>query len=95
VNEGRTIFAQLMIFLPDRKFRRCVARRGADSRPRSFSCWDQYLAMAFAQLTERDSPRDIEACLRWVASSTNEFEAAAGKGELVFIFGKIAEGTAG
>ena len=53
-----------MSFLPDREFRRCVTRYGGDARPRGFSCWDQYLAMAFAQLTYRDSLRDIEACLR-------------------------------
>jgi hypothetical protein len=53
-----------MSFLPDREFRRCVARYGGDARPRGFACWDQYLAMAFAQLTYRDSLRDIEACLR-------------------------------
>ncbi len=64
MNEGRTVFSQLMSFLPDREFRRCVARYGGDARPRGFSCWDQYLAMAFAQLTYRDSLRDIEACLR-------------------------------
>jgi hypothetical protein len=64
VNEGRTIFSQLMGFLPDREFRRCVARYSGDARLRGFSCWDQYLAMAFAQLTYRDSLRDIEACLR-------------------------------
>jgi hypothetical protein len=64
VNEGRTIFSQLIGFLPDREFRRCVARYGGDARLRAFSCWDQYLAMAFAQLTYRDSLRDIEACLR-------------------------------
>jgi Domain of unknown function (DUF4372)/Transposase DDE domain len=64
VNEGRTVFSQLMSFLPDREFRRCVARYDGDARLRGFSCWDQYLAMAFAQLTYRDSLRDIEACLR-------------------------------
>ena len=53
-----------MSFLPDREFRRCVARYGGDARPRGFSCWDQYLSMAFAQLTYRDGLRDIEACLR-------------------------------
>ena len=53
-----------MSFLPDREFRRCVARYGGDVRPRGFSCWDQYLSMAFAQLTYRDGLRDIEACLR-------------------------------
>jgi hypothetical protein len=54
----------LLSFLPDREFRRCVARYGGDARLRGFSCWDQYLSMAFAQLTYRDSLRDIEACLR-------------------------------
>jgi hypothetical protein len=64
VNQGRTVFSQLLSFLPDREFRRCVARYGGDARPRGFSCWDQYLAMTFAQLTYREGLRDIEACLR-------------------------------
>lgn len=64
MNQGRTVFSQLLGFLPDREFRRCVARYRGDSRLRGFSCWDQYLAMAFAQLTYRESLRDIEACLR-------------------------------
>jgi hypothetical protein len=64
VNQGRTVFAQLLGFLPDREFRRCVSRYAGDARPRGFSCWDQYLSMTFAQLTYRDSLRDIEACLR-------------------------------
>ena len=64
MNVGRTVFSQLLSFLPDREFRRCVERYGGDRRPRGFSCWDQYLAMSFAQLTYRESLRDIEACLR-------------------------------
>jgi hypothetical protein len=64
MNQGRTVFSQLISFLPDREFRRCVERYQGDSRLRGFSCWDQYLAMAFAQLTYRESLRDIEACLR-------------------------------
>jgi hypothetical protein len=64
VNQGRTVFSQLLSFLPDREFRRCVARYGGDARPRGFSCWDQYLAMTFAQFTYREGLRDIEACLR-------------------------------
>jgi hypothetical protein len=64
VNQGRTVFSQLLSFLPDREFRRCVARYSGDARPRGFSCWDQYLSMAFAQLTYREGLRDIEACLR-------------------------------
>ena len=64
MNTGCTVFSQLIGFLPDREFRRCVARYDGDSRVRGFSCWDQYLTMAFAQLTYRESLRDIEACLR-------------------------------
>jgi Domain of unknown function (DUF4372)/Transposase DDE domain len=64
MNQGRTIFSQLISFLPDREFRRCVERYQGDIRLRGFSCWDQYLAMAFAQLSYRESLRDIEACLR-------------------------------
>ena len=63
MNLGRTVFSQLIGFLPDREFRRCVARYDGDSRFRGFSCWDQFLALAFAQLTYRESLRDIEACL--------------------------------
>jgi len=68
MNQGRTVFSQLIAFLPDRKFRRCVARYEGDARLRGFSCWDQYLTIAFAQLTYRESPRDIEACLRALGS---------------------------
>ena len=64
MNLGRTVFAQLISFLPDREFRRCVSRYDGDRRWRGFSCWDQFLCMAFAQLTYRESLRDIEACLR-------------------------------
>src|SRR2546427_6267579 len=64
MNSGRTVVSQLISFLPDREFRRCVARYGGNRRLREFSCWDQYLTMAFAQLTYRESLRDIEACLR-------------------------------
>jgi aminoglycoside phosphotransferase family enzyme len=63
MNQGRTVFSQLISFLPDREFRRCVERYHGDLRLRDFSCWNQYLAMAFAQLTYRESLRDIEACL--------------------------------
>jgi hypothetical protein len=63
MNAGRTIFAQLIEFLPHKEFQKCVARYRGDANPRGFSCWDQFLAMAFAQLTYRDSLRDIEACL--------------------------------
>ena len=61
---GRIVFAQLIDHLPLHAFRRCVQRYGGHYKVRSFSCLDQYLCMAFAQLTYRESLRDIEACLR-------------------------------
>ena len=61
MNHGQTIFQQLISFLPDREFRRCVARYQGNTSSRSLSCGDQYLAMAFAQLTYRESLRDIKA----------------------------------
>ena len=64
MNLGQTVFAQLMDHLPSYEFQKCVARYQGDSHNRGFSCRDQYLAMAFAQLTYRESLRDIEACLR-------------------------------
>jgi hypothetical protein len=66
MNEGRMVFSQLMDHAPIDEFRRCVDRYAADYRLRRFSCWDQFLCMAFAQLTFRESLRDIEACLRAV-----------------------------
>ena len=63
MNHGRTVFAQLMDYSPSYEFRKCVDRYQGDARHRGFSCLDQYLAMAFAQLTYRESLRDIEACL--------------------------------
>ena len=64
MNAGRTVFSQLIEHAPGKEFQKCVTRYRGDSHPRGFSCWDQYLAMAFAQLTYRESLRDIEACLR-------------------------------
>ena len=66
MNAGRTVFSQLIEHTPSKEFQKCVARYRGDSHLRGFSCWDQYLAMAFAQLTYRESLRDIEACLRAV-----------------------------
>jgi hypothetical protein len=66
MNAGRTVFAQLIEHLPHKEFQKCVARYGVDRYAKHFSCWDQYLAMAFAQLTYRESLRDIETCLRAV-----------------------------
>ena len=68
MNLGRTVFSQIMEHLPEYEFQKCVARYRGDSHLRGFSCLDQYLAMSFAQLTYRESLRDIEACLRSVAS---------------------------
>jgi transposase len=64
MNSGRTVFAQLIAHLSHIEFQKCVARYDGDHHHRNLSCWDQYLAMAFAQLTYRESLRDIEACLR-------------------------------
>ena len=64
MNFGRTVFAQLLDHLPSYEFQKCVTRYRGDYQQKTFSCWDQYLAMAFAQLTYRDSLRDIEVCLR-------------------------------
>jgi hypothetical protein len=61
--EGRTVFSQLLDHLPRHSFRRLVKRYRGDHRVRCFTCWDQFLAMVFAQLTYRESLRDIEACL--------------------------------
>jgi len=66
MNLGRAVFSQLMEHLPSYEFQKCVARYYGDSYFRGFSCLDQYLAMAFAQMTYRESLRDIEACLRSV-----------------------------
>ena len=63
MNLGKTLFAQLMEFVPWTSFARIVARYGGDSRVRSLSCTEQFRAMAFAQLTYRESLRDIETCL--------------------------------
>jgi Domain of unknown function (DUF4372)/Transposase DDE domain len=65
MNSGKTIFAQLMDFIPSAyQFRCCVERYNGHYKVKSFSCWDQFLTLAFAQLTFRESLRDIEACLR-------------------------------
>ena len=63
---GRTVFAQVIDHVSQSVFRTCVARYHGDRNVASFSCWDQFLCMAFAQLTYRESLRDIEACLRAV-----------------------------
>jgi len=60
---GRFVFSELIAHLPHQEFQKCVAQYDHAPLPRKFSYWDQYLAMAFAQLTYRESLRDIEACL--------------------------------
>ena len=62
--DGQFVFSQLMHFLPRREFNDCVERYKGQRRPRGFSCRDQFLCLAFAQLTFRESLRDIETCLR-------------------------------
>ena len=64
MNAGKLIFAQVMEFAPWHTFRRLVAKYQGDFNVRTFSCLDQFLCMAFAQLTYRESLRDVEACLR-------------------------------
>jgi transposase len=64
MNTGTTIFSQVMSFLPLHDFRKCIARYQGHYKVQSFSCMDQFLCMAFAQLTFRESLRDIESCLR-------------------------------
>jgi len=63
MNQGQSVFAQIVAFLSHNEFRRCVQRYDGDQRIRRFSCWGQFLAMAFAPLTYRESLRDIEVCL--------------------------------
>jgi hypothetical protein len=64
MNTGKLVFAQVMSHLPLTTFRRCVARYDGEHKVKHFTCLDQFLCMAFAQLTYRESLRDIEACLR-------------------------------
>ena len=61
---GKLIFSQITEWIHPEQFRRCVQRYEGNYRVRTFPCWDQFLAMAFAQLTYRDSLTDIEVCLR-------------------------------
>jgi hypothetical protein len=82
---GRTVFSQLIEYLPSKEFQKCVTRYDGDSHFRGFSCWDQLLAMSFAQLTYRESLRDIEACLR----------SMSGKLYHMGLRGKVARSTLG
>lgn len=64
MNIGRTVFAQILDVIPRHEFRRCVSKYKGNRGVRTFSCWDQFLCLLFAQLTYRESLRDIETCLR-------------------------------
>ena len=64
MNLGQPVFAQLMEFVPKYEFQVCVDRYQGNRYVKGFSCWDQFLCLAFAQLTDRTSLRDIETCLR-------------------------------
>ena len=64
MNEGRTVFAQLMDWLPKYQFEKCVRRYNGNRRVRTLTCYEQFLVMAFAQLTYRESLRDIDTCMR-------------------------------
>ena len=68
MNVGKTVFAQLLEFFPYYEFSKCVERYNGEYKVKSFSCLNQFLTMAFAQLTSRESLRDIETCLRAMQS---------------------------
>ena len=68
MNSGKIVFSQIMEFLPVREFHKCVTRYQGNYKVKSFSCLDQFLCMAFAQLTYRESLREIEICLRSMKS---------------------------
>lgn len=67
-NSGKFVFSHIMSFMPMYEFNQCVERYDGNYRTRSFSCYDQFLSMAFAQLTNRESLRDIEICLKSVTN---------------------------
>ncbi len=64
MNQGRSLFSQILQYLPHYELAKCVAQYDGNRRVRSFSCHDQLLCMAFAQMTFRDSLRDTVCCLR-------------------------------
>ena len=68
MNKGKTIFSQIMSLIPERDFKTCVDRYKGNYRARNFSCKDQFLVMSYAQLTGRDSLRDLENCLTALSS---------------------------
>ncbi|MCU7491455.1 MAG: IS4 family transposase [Ignavibacteria bacterium] len=68
MNNGKTVFSQLIDYVPFHEFQKCVNRYKGNYKVKSFTCWEQFLVMAFAQLTYRESLRDIETCLRAMQS---------------------------
>ena len=68
MNTGRTVLSQLFDFIPKYEFDKCVDKYEGNYRVKSFTCWEQFIVMAFAQLTNRESLRDIESCLQAVSS---------------------------
>jgi len=64
MNQGKTVFSQLMSYFSDYEFNKCVEKYNGNYKTRTFSCRDHFYVMCFAQLTYRDSLRDIETCLR-------------------------------
>jgi len=85
MNTGRTVFAQLIAHLSHIEFQKCVTRYGGDGHHRSFSCWDQYPAMGFAQFTYRESLRDIEACLGSMSGKLYHMVSAAALRALLWL----------
>src|SRR5262245_14599390 len=83
MHSGNLVFAQLMEFAPWYTFRRLVRKYRGDFNVRTFSCLDQFLAMAFAQLTYRESLRDIEACLRAQSSKLYHMGLRGSEAQLV------------
>jgi len=68
MNAGKTFLAQVMDFVPKYEFDKLVEKYKGNYKAQEFSCWEQYVCMAFAQLTQRESLRDIETCLRTVSN---------------------------
>ena len=81
--QGRTVFSQVLDFLPRKSFRTCVKRYNGNFRIRTFSCYEQFLCMAFAQLTYRESLRDTVLCLRAMQNKLHN----------IGIQGKVAKST--
>ncbi len=68
MNTGRTILSQLLDFISKYEFDKCIAKYNGNYRVRTFTCWEQFIVMAFAQLTGRENLRDIESCLEAVST---------------------------